>query len=113
MIIGARMHMARAPAVLFGLIVSTVAAAYQPVAPPSVGQPMNNRLGGELANRMIQTGYFLEILSAQMCSGYVKEPHAAARDISYVVATLPDQLKKQPDVVDLIKRRIEQIKSYA
>lgn len=99
--------------VAIGSTLCAPAAAYEPVAPPPPGKPINGRVLGELARRVIQTGYFLEILTSQMCRAYVREPHSAAADVSFVVDTLPDEIKRQKGVVETITEHNEEVKSYA
>lgn len=95
-------------AILIGLLLS--AGSY---SAHSAQEPLNYRHVGELAMRLIQTGYFLELLSSGSCRPYSLRPHPAKEDTSFVISTLPERLKNDQKVVNAIATDGERLKGYA
>lgn len=100
--------MRRAIAISVGLLISS--GSY---SAPSEQEPLNSRLVGELAMRLIQTGYFLELLPSGPCRQYSLRTHHANEDTSFVISTLPERLKSDPKIASAIATNGDRLKGYA
>lgn len=100
--------MRKAIALSVGLLLSS--GSY---SAPSSQEPLNYRRVGELAMRLVQTGYFLELLSSGSCRPYSLRTHLAKEDTSFVISTLPDRLKSDQRVVNAVASDGERLKGYA